>query len=269
MSKLAWTLLPALLASCTSDPTRIEVHVSEQGSRVFDNLQLRVGDRVEVTEPITKVEITLPDAMVPDEATVEVWGLELGQQVAFGEATVTPAAHATVKANVELVAIDCGMPCEEGDVECAGDGVSQCEQDGTGCLAWSTVTPCQTDQTCSAGACVTPMGCSPSHCTTPPQATCTDAHTLRTYASGACAGDACSYPHTDQTCPNGCAGGACKLAACSCQDFHDCCQMHVTTQSDQVICDFDLMTCLLNDDPNMTVQDTMYIHENCPSIECL
>ena len=56
--------------------------------------------------------------------------------------------------------------------------------------------------TCTDGACTDPcMGVS---CATPPQAACTDANTLRTFAqTGTCAAGACDYQGTNTTCPNG------------------------------------------------------------------
>jgi hypothetical protein len=258
------------IAACTNDPTRVEVHVTESGNWLLDNFQIRIGDRVQLTDPIAKVDITLPDNMVSDAATVEVWGLERGQQVAYGQAMVTPARHATVKASVMLTAIDCGPTCDEGAVECAGDGTSTCELHDDGCLAWSDVTSCPSGQTCTSGACAVSISCTPAMCTTPPAPACVNSTTLRTYAAnGTCANNACSYMHTDQTCTNGCAAGACKLLACNCADAVNCCYMIATNQTQKVECDGDQLSCQLGQGDPWAGTDSNYVHQNCPTIQCL
>ncbi len=63
--------------------------------------------------------------------------------------------------------------------------------------------------TCAGDACVD--ACATMSCLTPPQAACTDANTLRTFAlTGTCAAGTCSYANTDTPCPNGCEQGRCK-----------------------------------------------------------
>jgi hypothetical protein len=63
---------------------------------------------------------------------------------------------------------------------------------------------------CKDGKCLTDP-CAAITCTTPDPPKCLDATTLRTYSSpGTCKDKQCSYPHQDQTCPNGCDNGACK-----------------------------------------------------------
>lgn len=68
-------------------------------------------------------------------------------------------------------------------------------------------TTCATS--CAGDACVD--ACATLSCLTPPQATCTDPSTLRTFAqTGTCSMGTCSYAQTDTTCPNGCETGRCK-----------------------------------------------------------
>ena len=69
------------------------------------------------------------------------------------------------------------------------------------------------DSTCATGcandACVD--ACAGVPCVTPPQAACTNANTLRTFAqTGSCSMGACSYSNTDTVCANGCELGRCK-----------------------------------------------------------
>lgn len=73
--------------------------------------------------------------------------------------------------------------------------------------------------TCRAGACLDKNDpCATQTCNKPPASTCTDAKTLRIYtAAGTCKAGTCSYPHTDQTCPHGCAKGSCKSDPCASQ----------------------------------------------------
>ncbi len=75
------------------------------------------------------------------------------------------------------------------------------------CTYASTDTHCP--EGCEHGACAS-SGCASVTCDTPPQATCVDASTLRTYASvGTCTAGTCSHAPTDTHCPEGCSGGAC------------------------------------------------------------
>lgn len=62
---------------------------------------------------------------------------------------------------------------------------------------------------CADGACADQ--CAGVACVTPPQAACTDAVTLRTFAqTGACSAGSCAYTPTDITCANGCDAARCK-----------------------------------------------------------
>ncbi len=55
----------------------------------------------------------------------------------------------------------CTSECApEGSRQCSGSGFQVCgDFNGTGCTSWSSITACQTGQTCSAGSCVTNADC--------------------------------------------------------------------------------------------------------------
>ncbi len=54
-----------------------------------------------------------------------------------------------------FLAVVCNDECFEiGDKQCADDGYQVCGEDSDGCLVWSSTVNCDSDETCSYGACV-------------------------------------------------------------------------------------------------------------------
>lgn len=99
-------------------------------------------------------------------------------------------------------------------------------------------TPCQFG--CQSGACK-PDPCGGVSCNAPPDATCANATTRRTYENpGTCSGGNCSYAPIDTTCAYQCQGGVCVSDPCagaSCGD--GVCSCGETSGS----CSTDCQTC--------------------------
>ncbi|MBA3451889.1 MAG: hypothetical protein H0T42_02190, partial [Deltaproteobacteria bacterium] len=147
----------ALLGACDRD-TRIKVTIAGGETSGIDGFQLKVEDRFGVAEPLSELELRVPDEMAGTDAKVELWGLRAGDQVAYGAAVVTPSLHGTVDVTLTLAAITCGTWCQPGSTTCgaggAGDGTTTCAQAANGCVAWSAPTACPTATPfCSNGSC--------------------------------------------------------------------------------------------------------------------
>ena len=216
----------ALLAACGGNPeTRVQLTIVADAAWELDDLQLRIGDRAVRADILPVLELVLPDEMGGEPMAIEVWGLALGEQRAYGTTIVTPTRRATTAAMVTLTPLTCGLWCELGTRACDRDGVTECRQAVDGCLAWSPPMTCSADTPyCSNGAC---------------SATCTDECTTgatvcdSTVASRGCGqfdGDSCLDWSPAMACPSGqaCSAGTCgEPVTCagdgdSCDDGNPC-----------------------------------------------
>jgi N-acetylneuraminic acid mutarotase len=225
--------IAAVLAACTTSPTRIELAVSADPAWQVDHYELRIGDHATGAAPLSKLELQLPDDMAGHTQDVSVWGLVGGMQVAYGTTSVTPSMHGTVSAQVTLAAISCGTFCTEGDVECSGNGTSTCQMQADGCLSWSTPMACpSTMPYCSNGACG--AQCS-DECMTG-QTECDSPATVR--MCGQFDSDSCLDWSAPMACGMGrtCTGGMCMTTTTcphngdSCDDG-DACTEHDTCEN--------------------------------------
>jgi hypothetical protein len=83
---------------------------------------------------------------------------------------------------------------------CEGGACSYAPTSGNAC---DDGDPCTGSDTCLDGRCRGEA----IDCSAPPSAECVGADTLRTYApGGSCVEGTCRYPHSDRSCPGGCAG---------------------------------------------------------------
>ncbi len=93
--------------------------------------------------------------------------------------------------------------CYEPTGTCSGEGMCTYSTREGSCDDGDA---CTEGDLCQGGACAG----APIVCGDPPQPSCFDPNTLRTYASsGSCAGGTCSYVATDIPCPAGCEFGRC------------------------------------------------------------
>jgi hypothetical protein len=130
------------------------------------------------------------------------------------------------------------VPCQNGcdNGQCKGDpcaGVSCNAPPKNSCVDASTLRSFEGQGSCSGGTCsyghkdvTCPFGCELGackndpcagvSCNSPPASYCSNATTLRSFASpGSCAGGSCTYAKTDTTCAFGCDKGACKGDPCA------------------------------------------------------
>ncbi len=248
-------VIMAVGAGCDASPTRVDLHVRADPSWSLDRYDVSIGDTTASTDAVAQLEVLLPDDMAGSPHPIAVHGLTNGVAIAHGATSVTPILGASTTATIDLVAGACGAGCDAGTAACRDGGVSRCELQVDGCLGWSAPAPCvEPTPHCSNGACsnacadecaVSEKRCDgtqsyrtcgafdadpcrdwsePTGCTVPPPATCLSSSTLRRYAGpGSCAGaGACTYPHVDSTCANGCSNGECKPPVPqACIDFCD------------------------------------------------
>ncbi len=116
-------------------------------------------------------------------------------------------------------AATCTNDCDAS--RCDGSSWRRCGQfDVDTCRDLSSGTSCAPSDPCQVGSCTPTGGCAqtPLICEDPPEPTCVDESTLRTYrADGTCNAGSCDYAHTDVRCAGGtCEGGACVCAETSC-----------------------------------------------------
>ncbi len=207
------------LAACSNGATLVHLEVTADSSWGLDHYQLLVGDRSAIAASLPALDIEVPDSMSGHEQILDVWGLTAGQQIAFGTVTVTPSLHATAAASVSLDAIACGVWCNPGAIECSGAGTSTCQMATTGCVAWSTVTPCPSDAPyCSNGACA--AQCS-DECSVG-QTECDSAVAVRTCEQ--ISGDPCWSWSAATSCGNGqtCTNNVCGTAPTCANDGDSC-----------------------------------------------
>ncbi len=148
-------LLATVVTACGEQgATMVDLAVGSDPAWNVDRFQVRVDERIGISDPLPRLMLAIPDELAGKPTEIEVWGLGSGRQVAYGTTTVTPELHVTVPANLTLATASCGAWCPLGATRCHDDGVARCEQLASGCVAWSTPTPC-TGPTpyCSNGAC--------------------------------------------------------------------------------------------------------------------
>jgi N-acetylneuraminic acid mutarotase len=209
----------AAVAACTTSPTRIELAVTADPTWQIDHYELRIGDHAVGAAPLSTLQLQLPDEMAGHQQDVSVWGLAGGTQVAYGSTSVTPAMHGTVSAAVTLTAITCGTFCTEGAVECMGNGITTCQMQTNGCLAWSSPMACPSAMPyCSNGTCS--AQCS-DECMTG-QTECDSPATVR--MCGQFDSDSCLDWSAPMACGHGetCTGGTC-MATTTCAHNGDSC----------------------------------------------
>jgi hypothetical protein len=199
-------IVAALVAACTYPDTELELAVAN-GSASPDTYQLRIGSDTAETQPLPSIDIAIPARLAGTPATLEVWALAAGEQIAYGSAMVTPALHETVAVSVVLAAIDCGSWCVEDSTECMGSGTSTCSEQADGCLAWSS----PTGSTCDAGSgsATSPVACSMDGTACNDYDACT---TNDRCESGYCTGDplcTTAPANADPVCSNGTCGFTC------------------------------------------------------------
>ena len=148
----------ALAACTTTSDTRVHLTVTADPSQAMDHYQILVGDKAAVAQPLAALDVEVPGELAGSAQMLDVWGLDGGQQVAFGTTSVTPILHQTVMAEVTLAAASCGSACTLGDSVCSGSGTSTCQLVGS-CLAFGPPAACGSGQVCSAGACGAPPTC--------------------------------------------------------------------------------------------------------------
>ena len=222
MSRL---LLITLLAACTgtSDFTRLHVEITSPTN--VDSYAVEIAAFSTFTSPRPALDLVVADSTAGQTQTLQIWGVAGNQQVAFGQAMVTPLLHQTVNLELALNAIACGTPCTPGAVECASDGTIKCETDSHGCLVWSPVMACPASEPdCTNGTCA--ATCS-DECASG-QTECDTPFSMRTcgqFDSDPCfdwsAAKACP---TGQTCTNGTCGTpvTCPQDGASCSDGNPC-----------------------------------------------
>jgi len=154
-----WILALALAASACKSSTIVDLEIAGGESLGLDYLQVRIGDRSSLANPLSSLQLVLPDDMAGAEAKLEVWGLQGPQQVAYGVTAVTPAQGDHVRARIELAPIGCDTTwCELGEVACANaggaDGTITCVQQDDGCTTWGPLEACPANAPfCSNGTC--------------------------------------------------------------------------------------------------------------------
>ncbi len=101
----------------------------------------------------------------------------------------------------------------EGATECSGDGLRTCVRAVSGCLAWSTVTACPAQETCSNGMCTSTCQ---NECSVSGESLCTADGTAVT-ACGQYDSDPCLDRSTPVPCSLGqtCSNGACVVTCVS------------------------------------------------------
>ena len=109
-------LVAAAIAACSHPDTL--VHVEVTGDSSIDTYELRLGSDTAQSQAMPAIDVDVPDRIAGATATLEVWGLASGQEVAYGTAMVKPTLHATTDVMISLGAIDCGAWCAEGSAEC-------------------------------------------------------------------------------------------------------------------------------------------------------
>jgi hypothetical protein len=201
------------LIACGEGATRVELTINKDAAVQLDDYQLRIvtptlaaSGRADV-QP--SVEVVVPDGMAGTSAAIEVWGLSIGRQIAYGTTTVTPELHGMVSATVTLTAVSCGLWCEPGDVACDHDGVTECKQDAMGCFAWSAPMACPSDAPyCSNGTC----GAQCSDECSSGDAMCDSEVAVRT--CGEFDSDPCLDRSPATACPSGasCSDGVCEMS---------------------------------------------------------
>ena len=199
-----------LVACSTTSDTRVHLAVTAvDASLTFDRYQILVGDLAALAQPLAAIDVELPGAMAGSARAVDVWGLDAGQQIAFGSTTVTPVEHQTVTAEVTLAAATCGASCTLGESECTGSGTSTCQLVGS-CLAFGPPTACGSGEVCSAGTCSAPPACAGSACDDGNPCTIDDA-----CSAGACTGTPKCTTAPANAAPTCGADGTCDFACTS------------------------------------------------------
>jgi hypothetical protein len=215
--RVVW--LSLLFACAPPSDTRLELAISS--SAPVDHYEVSVGARSTLADPAAAVDVDLPDALAGQPQTVQVWGLDEREAVAYGTVTVAPILHQTVDAHVDLGALACGV-CTVGETTCAGSGTQTCVMGSAGCPHWSAVTACPASApACSNGTCGATCV---DDCTTG-QTECDTASSIRT--CGEFDTDACLDWSPSMPCAHGqvCTNGACvtcPIDGTTCDDDDPC-----------------------------------------------
>ena len=173
----------ALAACSTTSDTRVHLAVTAP-ALAFDHYQVLVGDKAALAQPLAAFDVEVPGELAGSAQMLDVWGLDGGQQIAFGTTSVTPVLHETVTAEVTLAAASCGSACNLGETECTAGGTSTCQLVGS-CLAFGPATACGSGDVCTAGACSAPPTCAQDGGACDDGNPCTTGDTC---TSGACTG---------------------------------------------------------------------------------
>ncbi len=146
--------MSVVLVACGDDVTAVRLGVAVEPAWGADRVQIRVGGRSGPADPVSVIEVLLPDTMAGAPQRLELWALTGLEQIAYGTIELTPQLHDYVHGDVSLARVTCGSWCEPGTVKCQGDGIARCVQQDNGCAAWSAIDPCPADaRYCSNGAC--------------------------------------------------------------------------------------------------------------------
>jgi hypothetical protein len=144
-----------LLASCSSDPTRIVLMIEYDDAWGIGTLEVRSGERMKSIPAQHSIELWVPDSWAGTEVSIRMRGLRGEESIASGGVMVTPVLGGSTEAIIVLHRVACGAWCTEGETRCFGDAVAICEQrDGDPCMEWGTPIACASDAPyCSLGAC--------------------------------------------------------------------------------------------------------------------
>ncbi|MBW2735559.1 MAG: hypothetical protein JRH20_24505 [Deltaproteobacteria bacterium] len=109
------------------------------------------------------VLLVVPDSWAGQQAKITVEAID-GAQIVQRGMEMAEVREGELRAIVLFLQDDtCTTSCQEGTVQCAGDGTRRCERDSAGCTMWSAVTACPAAQRCVSGQCIEPTRteCSP------------------------------------------------------------------------------------------------------------
>jgi len=149
----------SMLNACTESRTGFDVSVVVDTALKVEQLIFSVQAADETTDPVITsgsetALLIVPQSWNGKQVQIHVKGIARGKVVVHGETTEEVRSGQLRTIVIFMGEGGCEASCEEGDVECVGDGLRRCETMANGCVRWSPAIPCPTDAPyCSAGAC--------------------------------------------------------------------------------------------------------------------
>ncbi len=153
VSSLWWVACDA------SVETAVEVQVEYDDAWGLTAFTGTIGDKPLALAPTHSMYLLIPDRWVGTDVPLELIGVNDGEELAKGTATLRPIRDRVVTDSMGLSLLSCENPCTWGQTTCRDGGVATCERGADSCLDWSVPIACAAETpVCAAGGCIASPG---------------------------------------------------------------------------------------------------------------